>query len=187
MKTQQQSLRHSSLAKIFLIVLLVVCMSACEKKASESASAAPEPVTLPLEVSYKGTPVIGSMKNAKIVMEWNKAFSELNPEIGVFLADTVTWHMADGTELTATRDSAMVQIKKFMGSLSNMKIEYVAIMPADNPDQKHEWVFSWTDETYTYKDGKVEQQSIHEDYRIEGGKIREIFQYARKTPAEGAK
>jgi hypothetical protein len=62
-------------------------------------------------------------------------------------------------------------------------------MPINNIDKKHEWVLSWTDESYTYNDGKKEHVIIHEDYRLENGKIRQVLQYARKTmpPAPPAK
>src|SRR5689334_23528259 len=100
--------------KKHLILFCVACMVvACEKKAPEN-TAAVEPVKLPMEVSYKGTAVIGSMKNAQIVMECNKRLGELNTDIVEFLADTVTWHMADGFELTASRDSTMAHIKNFI-------------------------------------------------------------------------
>ena len=45
----------------------------------------------------------------------------------------------------------------------------------------------WTDETYTYKDGKVEEQSLHEDYRLVNGKIREGYQYKASPPRKTEK
>jgi hypothetical protein len=166
---------------------LACVVLACDKNGKETANSNSEPVKLPMEVSYKGTPEMGSMNNVQIVMECNRRLSELNPDIKEFLADTVTWHMADGADITAPRDSVMSFISKFIGSLSNMKLNYTAAVPVNNPDMNHEWVFSWTDETYTYKDGKVEHQFLHEDYRLEGGKIREIFQYSRKPPVLASK
>ena len=159
---------------------LASLLFACEKKVAETAAPAPEPVALPMEVTYPGTPAIGNMNNVKTVMEWNKRFSEMNFELGDLLADTVTWHLAEGMEMTSPRDSAVASIKKYMADLTNIKIIYTAAVPVDNVDKKDEWVFSWTDETYTHKDGKTEHQFIHEDYRLENGKIREVYQYARK-------
>ena len=165
--------------KVITFFALASVLCACEKKA-ENTTAAADPVTLPMEVNYKGTPSIGSMKNVQTVMEWNKRLMELNMNLGDLLADTVTWHLADGGEMTAPRDTAIAAIKKFMTDFTNIKVVYSAAVPVNNNEMKHEWVFSWTDETYTHKDGKIEHTFIHEDYRLEGGKIREVYQYSRK-------
>lgn len=159
---------------------------ACEKKIAENNPAA-ESVTLPMEVSYQSTPEIGSMKNVQTVMEWNKRFSEMNLDVGDLLADTVTIHFADGLEMHASRDSTIAFVTAFAADIASIKITYTAVVPVNMIDQKHEWVFSWTDETYNLKNGKVEHNYLHEDYRLEGGKIREVFQYARKVPALAAK
>jgi hypothetical protein len=46
------------------------------------------------------------------------------------------------------------------------------------------WVLSWTDETWTSNEGEVERLRIHEDYLIENGKIRLVYQYAMKEAQE---
>jgi hypothetical protein len=170
-----------------LFVLVLACiLFACEKKLAEPTVAETETVALPVEFTYKGKPAVGDPKNVLTVIQCNKRLSELNTDIGEFLADTVTWNLADGTSVTAPRDSMISALNGFIRALSSMKIVYVSAIAVDNEVAGHEWVFSWTEETYTYKDGKVESQDLHEDYRIEGGKIREIHQYARKAMAETA-
>jgi hypothetical protein len=153
---------------------------ACDKKVTEEAAPSAEQVTLPVELSYKGATKLGDMKNVKSVLESNKRLSEMNPDIGEFLADSVTMHLADGVLLSGPRDSILADISAFINSLESIKIEFIAAVPVDNMDLKHEWVFCWTEETHHYKDGRVVIQELHEDYRLEGGKIREIFQYTRK-------
>jgi hypothetical protein len=164
--------------KIASLVAMALVFFACAKKAEEAAPV--EPVTLPMEITYKGTPAIGSMKNVQTVMEWNKRISTMNTDLGDLLADTVTVHLQDGFEMTAPKDSLVAVVKSFVADLTDMKIVYTTAVPVDNTDTKDEWVFSWTDETYTHKNGTVEHQFIHEDYRLVGGLIREVFQYARK-------
>lgn len=48
----------------------------------------------------------------------------------------------------------------------------------------HEWVFQWIDESHFYKNGKKEHVIYHEDYRLEKGKIRQVYQYSRPAPAK---
>ena len=156
---------------------------ACNQKTTEKEPF--ENVTLPMEVAYKGQPEIGSMKNVQTVMEWNKRLSELNLNLGDLLADTVTVHLSEGVEMTASRDSTLAFLKTFVMGMSRIEIHYTAAVPVDVMPQNHEWVFSWTDERYTLKNGNIEHNFLHEDYRLEGGKIREVFQYSRKPAPSG--
>ena len=175
--------------KMVLIALLVAgLLMGCDQKNPEKATSTSEAIALPFEVTYKGTPEIGSMKNVQTVMEWNKRFSQLNFNVGDLLADTVTFHLADGFNLTAPRDSAIAFVRAYAADISKIDVIYTAAVPVNMVGQDHEWVFSWTTETYTSKDGKAEKAFFHEDYRLEAGKIREVFQYARQeAPAPAAK
>ena len=162
------------------LCLLACVFTACEQKVEEESVPVAESVTLPMKVTYPGTPEIGNMKNVQTVMEWNKRVSSLNLDVADLLADTVSFHMADGFEMITTRDSAVAFVRTFATEMVKIDIVYVAAIPVNVVEQGHQWVFSWTDETYTLKNGDVEQNFYHEDYRMEGGKIREMFQYARK-------
>lgn len=151
---------------------------ACEKKAAEKEQ--PESVTLPMELTYKAVPEIGSMRNVQTIMEWNKRISDMNFDVADLLADSVTIHLADGLEMTYSRDSTIAFVRKLTGEMSKIDIIHTAAFPINAVNMGHEWVVSWTDETYTMKNGDVEHSFLHEDYRLEKGKIREIFQYVRK-------
>jgi hypothetical protein len=163
-----------------IMLLLAGLITGCEQKNPEKAKSNDESVPLPFEVAYKGTPTIGSMKNVQTVMEWNKRFSQLNFNLGDLLADTVTFHLSDGFNITATRDSTIAFVRAYAADMAKIDVDYTAAVPVNMVGQDHEWVFSWTTETYTSKDGKAEKAFFHEDYRLEAGKIREVFQYARQ-------
>lgn len=155
-------------------------MSGCQTKSAESA-ALPAPVDLPMEITYKGAIVTGDMNNVKTVMEFNKRITQLNPEVGDLLADTVSFNMEDGTQfLNISPDSAVSIIKGFISEMTEIKVSFTQALPLDNVDQKHQWVLSWTDENYTSKDGKKDHKYLMETIRLKDGKVREVFQYARK-------
>lgn len=158
-------------------------ITSCQTKPVESATL-PEPVVLPMEMTYKGQVALGDNNNVKTVMEFNKRLSGLNTDVGDLLADTVSFNFADGMQfLNLTRDSALVLIRDYIGGMNEVKVTFTKAIPIDNVDMKHEWVLSWTDEYYTYKDGKKEHTYLHETVRMQDGKIREAFQYSRKEPA----
>jgi hypothetical protein len=167
--------------KTLPVVCLLACVSsACDQIVEEKSAPVAESVTLPMNLIYPGTPEIGHMKNVQTVMEWNKRLSGLNFDVAELLADTVSFHLADGMEMTASRDSTIIFLKGYAAGLAKIEIVYVAAIPVNVVEQRHQWVLSWTDETFTLKNGAVDQNYYHEDYRMEGGKIREVFQYARK-------
>jgi hypothetical protein len=121
------------------------------------------------------------MKNVQVVAECNKRLSELNSDIGEFIADTLHWVMSDGKDIKMSRDSALGFFKSFVESATSIKLNFVTQIPVDYKTNGHEWVLSWSDETYSFKDGHVEHANFHEVYRLENGKIRELFQYAQQV------
>lgn len=160
--------------------LFLLLFTGCKENPEQKKSSTGKPVALPMKVSYPGTAEIGDMKNVQTVMEWNKRFSSMNFDVADLLADTVTFHLSDGTDMTASRDSTIAFLSAYAAETSQIDIDYIAAYPVSVPEQNHEWVFSWTDETYTMKNGNIEHNYYHEDYRLVDGKIREVFQYARK-------
>lgn len=154
-----------------------------EKKDSMETTTAPADIKLPLEVAYKGTPALGSWDNATIVMNFNTAFINGDmAKMGSMLADSVTFTLADGNNFNGTRDSAVAIVTNWRQSMTDAKQSYIAIVPLNNTTTKDEWVFQWIDEEHNYKDGKKEHNILHEDYRLVGGKIRQINQYAQAVP-----
>jgi len=174
--------------QLFILAAGVFILSCNEKKEDEKkegmgTETAAADIKLPLEVSYKGTPALGSWDNATTVMNFNTAFINGDKDkMGSLLADSVTFTMADGSGFNGIRDSALAVITNWRQSMTDAKQSYIAIVPLNNTTTKDEWVFQWIDEEHNYKDGKKDHAILHEDYRLVGGKIRQINQYAQAVP-----
>lgn len=171
-----------------LFIAAIAFLASCNnEKAKEDtkveATDAATKVTLPAELSYKGTPSIGKSENIVTVMNFNNDFiaGKLD-NIGSYLADSVHLIFEDGTEMNTVRDTVVATIKAWRGSMTSAKQSYISAIAVDNKDMGHEWVIQWIDESHDYKDGKKEHRIYHEDYRLENGKIRELFQYAQAVP-----
>ena len=164
------------------VMLLGISLASCKDTAmvkSETETA------LPMPVAYIGEPSVGSNTNTVTVMNWNRYLSQGKLDSAfTLLADSITVRMSGGEMINTTRDSAKAIMNTFFNNLSQITIQYVAVVPIDvklsdtNTDQ---WVLSWTDEEYVMKDGKTEHILIHEDYRLVNGKIREVNQYKREV------
>ena len=140
-------------------------------------------IALPYKMAYDGTPTIGKPENILTVMHFNGDFiaGKLS-SIGAYLADSVHMVLDDGMDMNASRDSVAKLIKSFRNSMTGAKQSYISAVALYNKDKGHEWVFQWIDESHDYKDGKKDHKIFHEDYRMENGKIREMFQYAQGIP-----
>lgn len=176
--------------KLFVFVAAAFMLSCNNEKTKEGVvpgdpATTGAKVTLPQKMVYEGTPAVGKTENIVVVMNFNTDFvaGKLD-NIGSYLADSVHAVFGDGTEVNTTRDSMVAVIRAWRGSMDSAKQTYISAVALDNKDMNHEWVFQWIDEEHNYKDGKKEHLIYHEDYRLEKGKIREVFQYQQAVPAK---
>lgn len=174
---------------MFFIAAGIFMLGCNNEKAKEDtkveATDAATKVALPVKLSYDGTVSVGKSENIVAVMNFNADFiaGKLD-NIGSYLADSVHLIFEDGTEMNTVRDTVVATIKAWRGSMTDARQSYINAIALDNKDKGHEWVLQWIDESHDYKDGKKEHRIYHEDYRLENGKIRELFQYARAVPAK---
>lgn len=173
--------------KILLIatsLFVIACNNekSTESKASEDTTATSK-VTLPAKMSYDGSATIGKTENIATVMNFNLDFiAGKFDNYASYLADSVTYTLADGSKFNNVRDSAIAAIKGWRESMTDARQSYISAFAVDNKDKGDEWVMQWIDEAHDYKDGKKEHLILHEDYRLVNGKIREMFQYAQAIP-----
>lgn len=156
--------------------------SKTDSKTSEDTTATSKG-SLPAKMAYDGTATIGKTENIVTVMNFNLDFiAGKFDNYASYLADSVTYTMADGSHYSNVRDSAIAAIKAWRESMTDARQSYISAIAVDNKDKGDEWVIQWIDEAHDYKDGKKEHQILHEDYRLVNGKIRELFQYAQAIP-----
>jgi hypothetical protein len=176
--------------QIFILAAAIFIIAGCNQKESDTATKTDgkdtaATVVLPVKMSYEATPVIGKTENVVTVINFNTQFIAANFEnFTSFLADSVTFTLADGSRFNGVRDSAIAVMKQWRGSMTDAKQSYISAIAVDNKDKGDQWVFQWIDEEHNYKDGKREHMILHEDYRLVSGKIREMFQYAQAIPAK---
>jgi hypothetical protein len=134
------------------------------------------------EFSYSGSWEKADDGLKEVVLGWNNALAsptDLEAAAG-FLADSVTVFMWDGSVVDGTKDSVMNVVKEFLAGSSNIKVEFDAMMAVHSTDRNSDVVMSWTDERITVLEGNEERIWIHEDYVLENGKIRVVYQYGMK-------
>jgi hypothetical protein len=158
-------------------IIIAICSFGCKDKAMVKSSSE---TALPMPLAYAGKPEIGSEENMINVMKWNKYLGNNQPDSAFALvADSLTVNLHDGSTMDGPKDSLKAGLMQMLSQMKSIVIDYIAAVPVNNTDKGDEWVLSWTDEQYFYKNGRREHNILHEDYRLVKGKIREINQYAR--------
>ncbi len=176
--------------KMILPAALLLCLlfSCKEKQTGASVSTSPVnpsgEIKLPMELWYSAKKTeIGNNENMITVMKWNKFLGEKNVDSAfALLADSVTIYLADGSVSNNVKDSVKAELNRFINSLKSISIKYMFALPlnAVYENKTDEWVESVTDEEYFFKNGKHQHSNFSEDYRMENGKIRFVYQYERK-------
>ena len=136
------------------------------------------------DFTYSGSWVAADKRLTEAVLGWNNALATPTDltTAASFLADTVTVIMWDGTIVDGPKDSVMTFVKEFVTGASRVTVDFDAIMAVRSTDMNQNVVMSWTEESWTDKEGNTEHMWIHEDYVREDGKIRIVQQYAMKEP-----
>ena len=134
------------------------------------------------EFSFSGSWVKADDGLKEAVLGWNNALASPTDfeSAASYLADSVTVYMWDGSVVDGTKDSVMNVVKEFVGGATNLKVDFDAAMAVHSTDRNADVVMSWTEESWTNAEGKEEHMWIHEDYVLENGKIRLVYQYVMK-------
>jgi uncharacterized protein YcfL len=173
--------------KLFFVALVALCITGCNNKADESATASTSTTTASseqlaypytLEEPYKDWQP-GDKRHAVMVMKSLKAFETGNfDETIADFADTVEMKF-DYFEQKVPKDS----LKAFFAS-ERAKYNNVVIKMSDwesviSSDKKTEYVTLWYKQIWTDKNGKSDSMSVVDDVRIVNGKITELDEKTR--------
>ncbi len=168
-----------------LILIILVALVSCDQHDNDNDhenenGMEHEVLTLPDVFSYAGKkPVLGNNEMLETVIAFNEKLSSKDSDMGHLLADSVTLHLSDGLNTTISSDSLQAMIGEYFTEYENIDITINAAIPVVYEDIGHVWVYSWIHEKLESKDGTTESFYLHEDFRLENGKIREVFTFKR--------
>lgn len=135
-------------------------------------------ISYPYTANYSSNFRIGDPENAKMILELWKDYDDNTFGNHDYLADTAVMFFADGT-MARGKDSLLMGVKQYRGSLSNVTSTLDAWIPLRSVDRNENWVALWGTETHTTADGKVEKKDLQEIWRInKDGKVDFMKQFA---------
>ncbi len=184
--------------QIFITVIAasVIACNTAEKTSPGETKAVTE--TKPASISnmsgytasYSTSFELGDVKNAEAILALWKSWDEGNLSTSKqYFADTVSFYVSEGGEITGPRDSTVADAQRYRDMFSAVKSTVHAIFPIKSTDKNQEWVCVWGTEVRTDKKGKTDSIHLQETWRFNSaGKTDLIYQYARvATPQKPGK
>ena len=178
--------------KALLLAALAVftaCNSNAPASKTDSAGAGPDPGSMaktirsPYDITYSSKFEMDDPKNAESLLAIWKAYD--NGDLSVtkdMFADTIQTYWGDGSEMRASRDSALASVQAYRNSFKAAVDRIHAVMAVKSTDKNEHWVLVWGTEIDTYKNGKVDSSELQETWRFnKDGKADLVYQY--KKPA----
>lgn len=132
--------------------------------------------------SYSASFVMDSAANTEAVLalwkEWKDG--DLTPSRSHF-ADSVSFFLADGTNMSGPTDSLLKGMQAYRSSFKGMDVTVEAIFSTKSTDKDQHFVGVWGHEIQTDQNGKVDTVSLQETWRFnKAGKVDMMFQAQRK-------
>jgi hypothetical protein len=168
----------------FFALSLVACNN--EKTAETPTTAEAKPL-VPANMygftpTYSASFVMDSAANTETVLALWKDWKDgdLSKSRGRF-ADSVSFFMADGTNMSGPTDVLMKGMQDYRSSFKGMDVTVEAIFAIKSADKSDNWVAVWGHEIQTDMKGKVDTVSLQETWRFnKAGKVDMMFQATRK-------
>ncbi|MEI8075813.1 MAG: hypothetical protein WCH78_13770 [Bacteroidota bacterium] len=168
---------------IFLIVfILIACNNASKESGSKENASQSSSVVLPFPISYSSDFEIGDKKFAQYILEISKDYDNntIQNSVGKF-ADSVEFHMPDGTILNGPRDSVLAAVIGARNSLASATDYFYSIVVLKPKGKDETWVSFWEKEVDVTKDGKKDATFLNDLWKFnKDGKISAIYQFAAK-------
>ena len=166
---------------LFLALILTHCTNVENKTAMEPASS-PDTLRYAFKANYSSDitspskPEIGQMVMGIWKMFENKQIDSLKK----YYADTVTYDNSDGFHFHGSSDDLLNFARKDVQNLDSLRFDVSMWESLHLNDRNEDWVFIWSTERRYEKSGKADTTMIHEQWKVENGKVSYFNQYTKK-------
>ncbi len=128
------------------------------------------------DITVPSKPEIGQMVLTVWKMFENKQIDSLKK----FYADTVTYDNSDGFHFYGSSDALLNFAKKDVEGLDSLRFDISMWQSLHLNDRNEDWVYIWAAERRYEKGGRADTSMIHEQWKVENGKVSYFNQYVKK-------
>jgi hypothetical protein len=168
---------------VFLIVVILFsCNTSPKQTDSKNSGSQTSSISLPFPIDYSSEFEIGDQKYAQSILEISKDYDNntIQNSANKF-ADSVLFHMPDGTVLNGPRDSVLAAVIGARSSLASATDYFYSVVVLKPKGKEETWVCFWEKEVDVTKDGKKDSTLLNDNWMFnKEGKIAAIYQYAAK-------
>jgi len=172
--------------QIICFACMVTFLFSCNTKNPVSTTVEPDKSKDTLSYAYKATyssdvtvpahPEYGQM----VLTVWKMFANKQIDSLKKYYADTVTYNNADGFYFHGSSNDLLNYARKDVEGLDSLRFDISMWQSLHINDKNEDWVYIWAAERSYKKDGKADTSLIHEQWKVENGKVSYFNQYKAK-------
>jgi hypothetical protein len=172
--------------QISTILGFSMLLLSCNSKNNTEAATATDKTIDTLTYAYKATyssdakvpskPEIGQM----VLRIWKMFENKQIDSLKKYYADTVTYENSDGYLFYGPTDSLLNFARRDVQGLDSLRFDISTWQSLHLNDRNEDWVYIWATERRYQKGGKADTSLIHEQWKVENGKVSYFNQYVKK-------
>ena len=172
--------------KISTLFCLIIFLFSCNSKNNSEAEGNSGKTADTLIYSYKATyssdltvpskPEIGQM----VLTVWRMFENKQIDSLKKYYADTVTYEDASGYYFYGPVDSLLNFARADVKGLDSLRFDISMWQSVRVNDRNEDWVYIWAAERRYEKGGKADTSLIHEQWKVENGKVSYFNQYKKR-------
>ena len=176
-------MKNFKLMPFLAILCLVILFSACNSKSGTDAAATKTTDTLKYlyRATYSSDVTVPSHPEyAQTVLKvWKMFETKQIDSMKKYYADTVTYD-ADGHRFHGKSDDLFKYAAKDIENLDSLRFDISTWQSVHVNDKNEDWVYIWARERSYPKKGKPDTTMLHEQWKIEKGKVAYFNRYTAK-------
>jgi len=173
--------------QVFSALFFSMFFPACNSKNSDETATSGNKVADTLSYVYKanyssdvqvpGKPEIGQM----VLKVWKMFENKQIDSLKKYYADTVTYENYEGYRFHGPTDSLLSYARKDVQGLDSLRFDISMWQSLHLNDRNEDWVYIWATERRYEKGGKADTSLIHEQWKVENGRVSYFNQYVRRS------
>jgi hypothetical protein len=170
------------LALLCVFFLLISCNPKNESAVVKERNKVTDTLSYAYKATYSSDMTVPSKPEiAQMVLTiWKMFENKQIDSLKKFYADTVTYDNSDGHRFYGSSDALLNFAKKDVEGLDSLRFDISMWQSVHLNDRNEDWVFIWAAERRYGKDGKADTSLIHEQWKVDNGRVSYFNQYIAK-------
>lgn len=167
-----------------MLITLFSCNTGNESRKTQDNAPASGSVTYAYKATYSSdiTPSAHPEYAQRVLNVWKYYERNMVDSMKQFYADTVTYEPVGGTRFHGSVNDLLKYAQMGIADLDSMRFDVTSWQNVHINDKNEDWVYVWARERRYDKNGKADTTLMHEQWKIEHGKITYFNQYCAKQP-----